>query len=51
VGVDDFVQHPPDVKTKPRVGGVMNTNYEAVLALRPTHVLVDVSMKEHLQKY
>lgn len=40
VGVTDFANHPPEVKTKPTVGGGINPNLEAIVALQPDLVLV-----------
>lgn len=51
VGVSDFSSFPPDVINKPKIGGLINSNYEAVLALRPTLVLLGMGMKEHEAKY
>lgn len=51
VGVCNFAYYPPQVSEKTRVGGLTNTNFETVLALKPTLVLVDDSMGRHLEKY
>ena len=39
VGVTDFCNYPPAVKSKPRVGGMVNPNIEAILLLRPQLVI------------
>jgi len=40
VGVDDFSNHPPQVNTLPKVGGLYNPNIEAMVALKPDLVIV-----------
>lgn len=35
VGVDNFSDHPPEVRSLPRVGGLVDTNYERIVELRP----------------
>jgi iron complex transport system substrate-binding protein len=51
VGVDDFSNHPPAVRTLPRVGGLEDARVEAIVALRPDLVLVPTSSRalERLQ--
>ncbi len=39
VGVSQFCKYPPDAQNKPKVGGLMDVSYEAILALKPTLVL------------
>lgn len=39
VGVSDFCDYPPEATEKPRVGGVVNPNIEAIIALDPDLVL------------
>jgi len=39
VGDTDYCDYPPEAKTKPKVGGVMNPNFEQVVALRPDIVV------------
>jgi iron complex transport system substrate-binding protein len=39
VGVTDFCDHPPEARRKPRVGGMINPNLEALVALRPDLVV------------
>lgn len=51
VGVSDFDNYPPEVAQKPKVGGMINTNYEVVLALRPSLVLLDKRMGGHITKF
>jgi len=43
VGVDRYSNHPASVKMLPRVGGGLDPNIEAVLALRPDLVLLATS--------
>jgi iron complex transport system substrate-binding protein len=40
VGVTDFCQYPPEVASRPRIGGFLNPNYEAIVALRPDLVVM-----------
>src|SRR5258705_276078 len=35
VGVTQFCDYPPEARTRPRVGGMVNPSWEAILALRP----------------
>ncbi len=35
MGVTDFCDYPPAALTRPRIGGLVNPSWEAVLALRP----------------
>ena len=35
VGVDDYSNFPPEAAEKPRVGGLFNPNFEAMVALEP----------------
>ena len=46
VGVTRFCEYPPEVRTKPRVGGLLDPNYEAVVALKPDLVII---LEEHVQ--
>lgn len=39
VGVSGFSEYPPEALAKPRVGALLDPNFEAILALRPTLVL------------
>jgi iron complex transport system substrate-binding protein len=41
VGVDDYSAFPPEVGTLPKVGSFLSPNLEAIVALRPTLVIVD----------
>jgi iron complex transport system substrate-binding protein len=40
VGVTDFANYPPEVKTKPSVGGGINPNLEMILALEPDLIVI-----------
>ncbi|MDR3074215.1 MAG: helical backbone metal receptor [Deltaproteobacteria bacterium] len=44
VGVTQFCAYPPEVKSKPRVAGFGDINYEAVLRLRPDIVALPLDM-------
>jgi len=35
VGVTDYCDYPPEARTKPRVGGMRNPSFEAILAQKP----------------
>lgn len=39
VGVDRFSDYPPEVREKPKVGGMVDPDYERILSLRPDLVL------------
>ena len=39
VGVSDFCDYPPEADEKPKIGGVVNPNMEAVVALDPDLVI------------
>ena len=43
VGVSDFDDFPEDVTRLPRVGGLINPNLEAIVALQPDLIVVDQS--------
>jgi cobalamin transport system substrate-binding protein len=51
VGVSGFEMYPRQVASIPKVGGLIDTNFEAIVALRPTLALLDDSMPEHQKKY
>ena len=34
-GVTDFCDWPPEAKTKPKIGGIINPSFEAIIRLRP----------------
>jgi iron complex transport system substrate-binding protein len=38
VAVSDFCIYPPQVKTKERIGGIINPNIEKIVTLRPTYL-------------
>jgi iron complex transport system substrate-binding protein len=52
VGVTDYCDHPPEATRKPRVGGISNPSFEAILALRPDLVLAtsESNYAEHVQR-
>ncbi|MFZ3072861.1 MAG: cobalamin-binding protein [Thermodesulfobacteriota bacterium] len=35
VGVTDFCDWPPEAKAKPKIGGIINPSFEAIMRLRP----------------
>jgi len=39
VGVSDFCDYPPEATKRPKIGGVVNPNMEAIVALEPDLVL------------
>ncbi|HEX2545378.1 MAG TPA: helical backbone metal receptor [Ramlibacter sp.] len=45
VGVDDYSNHPPSVKSLPHVGGLEDARVESILALKPDLVLVPTSSR------
>ena len=44
VGVTSFCDYPPAAKKKPKIGGLYDANYESIVTLAPTLVLL---LKEH----
>jgi len=40
IGVTDFCKFPPEAKTKAKVGGFFNPNFEAIVSLKPDLVLL-----------
>jgi len=47
VGVTDYCNYPPDARRRPRVGGIINPNMEAVVALKPD--LIVMSMEGNIR--
>ena len=45
VGVDRYTQWPPELKTRPKVGGGLDPNLEQIVALRPDVVLLAASAR------
>jgi iron complex transport system substrate-binding protein len=41
VGVDEFSNHPPEVRALPKVGSFLQPNLEVIVQLQPTLVLID----------
>lgn len=41
VGVDEYSTYPPEVEKLPKVGSFLTPNLEAIVALRPTYVIID----------
>jgi iron complex transport system substrate-binding protein len=39
VGIGDYDTYPPEVNTKPRIGGLLNPNIERIIELRPDMVV------------
>ena len=55
VGVSAFDDHPPAVTALPRVGGMVNPSFEAIVALRPDAVVgvqgpLDMAILERLER-
>ena len=55
VGVDAYTKYPPVAAAKPKVGGIINPDFEAILALNPDLVLVsrglDLTLVERLRSF
>jgi iron complex transport system substrate-binding protein len=51
VGVSSFDDFPPEVRTLPRVGALLDPDTERILALRPTLVLVYVSQTDAIARF
>lgn len=39
VGVSDYCEHPPEARSRPRLGTSITPNYEAIASLRPTLIV------------
>ncbi|MBU2596840.1 MAG: ABC transporter substrate-binding protein, partial [Planctomycetes bacterium] len=51
IGVSEFCNWPPEAKKIPKVGGLLNPNYEAVVAARPDLVITFDDMAEAENKF
>ena len=40
IGVSEFCNYPEEAKNKPRLGGLLNPNYEAIVAAKPDLVII-----------
>jgi len=45
VGVGDYAHYPPAVEALPRLGGLVDPNLEAILAVRPDFVVIDPAQR------
>jgi len=50
VGVGTFDTHPPEVATRPRVGGLLDLDMEQIFALRPDLVLFHGSQQDQIEQ-
>ena len=50
VGVTQFCTYPPEAQTRPQVGGYLDPNYEAILALKPDVVIFPGENEEFVHK-
>lgn len=50
VGVTKFCTYPPEAKAKPKVGGYIDPNYEAIASLRPDLVFI-LPEYDNIQSY
>ncbi|HEY8449849.1 MAG TPA: helical backbone metal receptor, partial [Bacillota bacterium] len=46
VAVDDFSDYPPDVEGLPRLGGLINPNYEQIVAMDPDVFIITTGAEE-----
>jgi len=51
VGVTRYCVYPPEVRLKPKLGGLMDPNFEAVVALRPDLVITTEGADQHDQAF
>jgi iron complex transport system substrate-binding protein len=52
VGVGEYVQWPPELAAKPRLGGLFNPDFESIVALRPDLAILlegEESLRERLE--
>ncbi len=47
VGVTPFCVYPPEATAKPKIGGFLDPNYEAILALKPDRIFGLSSHRDH----
>ncbi|MEC0373653.1 ABC transporter substrate-binding protein [Paenibacillus chibensis] len=50
VGVSDYDDYPETAKSKPKMGGIMKPNEEAIIAAQPDVVFTGISMSEEAVK-
>jgi len=50
VGVSSYDTYPPEVRSKPRVGALLDPDFERIIALKPTLVIVYATQTELIQK-
>ncbi len=50
VGVSDFCDYPEEARSKPRIGGFVDTSIEAIVALRPDLVILLKSNGESIRQ-
>ena len=50
VGVSDFCNYPPEARKIAKVGGIVNPDYERLMALKPDFVLLQDTQKEIIRK-
>lgn len=51
IGVSEFCNYPEQAKNLPRMGGLMNPNYEAIVAAKPDLIIVFDDMTESENKF
>lgn len=51
IGVSEFCNYPEEAKAKPKMGGLMNPNYEAIVAAKPDVVIVFNEMLQPQNKF
>lgn len=51
IGVSEFCNYPEEAKAKPKMGGLMNPNYEAIVAAKPDVVIVFNEMLQPTDKF
>jgi iron complex transport system substrate-binding protein len=51
IGVSEFCNYPEEAKVKPKMGGLMNPNYEAIVAAKPDVVIVFNEMLQPTNKF
>ncbi|MGA2914931.1 MAG: helical backbone metal receptor [Sedimentisphaerales bacterium] len=51
IGVSQFCNYPEQAKELPRMGGLMNPNYEAIVAAKPDLVIIFDDMQEAENKF
>jgi iron complex transport system substrate-binding protein len=51
VGVTDYCDYPPQAKTKAKIGGLHDPNYEAIVVLQPDLIIMRLANQDSVPKF